>query len=424
MDDKKFDDIIKSKVVDYEEPGFDPASLAALHHQMAAQSVDPWYVRHRAQIITSSTIAFCTLLVLIAQWSWNKQQAQLLKDEIMTLKSGHDEIDNLQDDQSDLKSAVDDTILITEIRREYSEKNALLVQRINHLEVEVQELRNQLNLARSKEDELPLYNEYFQNESQLSVKENGSDLFSKRLVPQKTKENSGRAVPEISVEVNKPLVNTSLKTIRDIEKHYHKGLGIRIGPAVEISDGVYSAGIGQFALGYGVVGDLILSPSLSLETGAKYFKRYYAITDQNELNSTPLPGVDESLGELQKAEIDYGMLEVPINLKYRYPVSLKTHLLASVGYSSTIYFNQIFEYSIAFNDGSGGDFMVNTGYQNNKVTVYPGMLNFSIGLSEELKNRKSIEAALFYQHGLGETGIEKIIPHFFGIRGVYWFTLK
>ena len=54
MDDHKFDDIIKSKVGDYEEKGFDPASLASLHHQMAMQSAVPWYVSRRSEIITGS----------------------------------------------------------------------------------------------------------------------------------------------------------------------------------------------------------------------------------------------------------------------------------------------------------------------------------------------------------------------------------
>jgi hypothetical protein len=69
----------------------------------------------------------------------------------------------------------------------------------------------------------------------------------------------------------------SVATIRDIEKHYKKGVGIRIGPLVESSLGLYDVGKGNASANIGFMSDFILSPSLSTEVGFKYSKRYYEI---------------------------------------------------------------------------------------------------------------------------------------------------
>jgi hypothetical protein len=251
------------------------------------------------------------------------------------------------------------------------------------------------------------------------------DNFSRRLTPREYKTFGLQTVPKILPEQKRFVpVSPSVKALRDIEKHYQNGIGIRVGPVVEASRGIYSIGEGQYNVGYGVLADLILSPSLSVETGVKYFKKYYDISDPGGLGSPHLPGVDESAGELHKAEIDYWLFEVPVNLKYRYPISLKQHWLAGVGFSPMVYTKQNFEYDYEFNGGTNGNFLVHSTYQDDKVTVYPGALNFSIGLSSQLKNKKILEASLFYQHGLNDMGAEKTRTRFFGLRGVYWFTLK
>jgi len=45
-------------------------------------------------------------------------------------------------------------------------------------------------------------------------------------------------------------------------------VGIKLGPVVELSTGLYSEGSGNLDLGGGIAADLIVSPSLSVETGA------------------------------------------------------------------------------------------------------------------------------------------------------------
>src|SRR5690606_35127072 len=72
-------------------------------------------------------------------------------------------------------------------------------------------------------------------------------------------------------------VRLPAKTIRELEKHNRKGIGIYAGPALDISQGVYPVGEGAADLGGGLLAEFVLSPSLSLESGVKYMFRNYHI---------------------------------------------------------------------------------------------------------------------------------------------------
>ena len=362
----------------------------------------------------------------MTQWYWYRQQAQILKDEITSLTSDRQEVESMRQELDQLKNVTRDTIRTIEIRHEASGEYIVLQQRIKTLEYEIQKLADRQHSFISEEANAGLTEGLNEDPDNIVHESPGDYPRSTRLTPRTHDQTSVRAVAEDPQEpTTTASTNLSAKTIREMEKHYQSGIGIKIGPVLEASNGIYSVGSGQFNIGYGVLADFILSPSLSLETGAKYIKRNYEVNDVNDLNKIAWPGADESLGELQKTEVDNTMLEIPLNLKYRYPVSLKTHWLASIGYSPTLYLNQLFEYEYAFDDGSGGNsFMIHSSYRDSKITLYPGTLNFSIGLSSQLKNRKIVETALFYQQGLGDLGVEKMRTKFFGVRGIYWINVK
>jgi len=67
MDDRRFDDIVKGKVENYQPEAFDPAALADLHHRMAAIPVQlPWYSNYRTgiwilQYLQSAKCLLCLL---------------------------------------------------------------------------------------------------------------------------------------------------------------------------------------------------------------------------------------------------------------------------------------------------------------------------------------------------------------------------
>ena len=231
-----------------------------------------------------------------------------------------------------------------------------------------------------------------------------------------------RAFYKSDGERKKSHTQFSAKTVRELEKHYRKGMGIRLGPTLDLSKGFYDQGTGGIDIAGGLLGDFIVSPSLSVETGAKFIHRYYEMSEE-ELNTNPtLPYINPDLAPITQAEVDSWMIEVPMNLKYRYPMSAKTYALAGLGYSSVIYTKQVFEYSYNFDALPSG--YVTEPHSNNDVTRYSGTVNISLGISKRLKNNKILETSLYYQHGLGEMGVEKNLSNYVGIRGVYWFTVK
>lgn len=428
MDDQKFDDVIKRKLKDYEDRGFDPSALASLRHQMAATSGVAWYQNYRHEVITAIGIAISTLLLLGMQHYWNKQRSAELVEEIRAAtRTLRPEADLQADSPNERKNSHPDTVRIIEYRFERSEDYQSLLLLFTALEKEVQELTNQQTLSSDNdhESEFPVSSLSSKMRNR-SLKRDGIGYArSTRIIPRKPDHKTRTGLRPSHKPENTVARPLSRKTMREMERHYQKGVGVKLGPVIETSRGVYSSGTGQFNIGYGILTELVLSPSLSIETGAKYSKRYYEIGNREELAGSALPGVDESSGDLQKAEVDNWILEMPLNVRYRYPASLRTHWVGAIGYSPHLYMKQIFEYDYEFDDGSGpSGFVTHSAYQNRSVKVYPGTFNFYIGLNHQLKNNKLIETSIIYQHGLNKMGIEKNKTSFIGLRGAYWFTLR
>jgi len=426
MDDHKFDDIIKGKVGDYEAPGFDPAALSALHHQMATLTIWPWYSRYRTELFVSSGLFLSTLIILWSQWSFSSRETQAFEKNDLLLKTQQEQIAKLQLEVDNLKSLTPDTMRIIEIKEQTSPLNSHYLQRIKTLEYTIQKMKEANLTSVTVEDQAPRAS----MDSSMSpgwMSATDADFqaapFTTRLVPREKSNESIHAQPEIgTIPDGVSSHQLSVKTMRNLEKHYRNGIGIRLGPALEISKGFYDVGSGKFDVLFGVLGDFILSPSLSVETGAKYTRRIYEISDKEALLDMSLPNVNPTLGPLVNADIDSWILEVPINLKYRYPLSMKAHLLAGIGYSSLMYMKQVFEYSYELDSDPSAQ--INTTYKTEKFALNPGMVNISLGLSKELKNKKIVETSLYYQHGLGALGTEKVKANFLGIRSTYWFTIK
>ncbi len=431
MDDQRFDDSIKNKVGDYEDSGFDPAALAALHHQMAAVSVVPWYSLYRTELLVGSGLVASTLIILWSQWLMSSNTSEILNEKVIAIQNQQEQIDDLQNQISALKHAPPDTIRIIEIREKPSSDYTYLLYRIKLLEAAaekkaVEGIEQSNNVENSSDAGQQDQSSSTKLESETAAYPK-TDLFrnsfSSRLTPRSVERESLLAEPNDEAMLRRSVSqDLSAKTLRDLEKHYQKGIGIRVGPALEFGKGFYEKGQGGIRIGGGVLADFILSPSLSVETGLKYTHRVYDITDINELSAEQLPGMDQNLGTLEKIDIDSWIFEIPLNLKYRYPVSTKTHWLGGLGYSSIIYGKQVFEYEYGM--AGNPDATVTTVYGFPHAEVYPGALNFSLGVSNQLKNKKILETSIYYQLGLGKSGIEENSINYLGVRGVYWFTAR
>jgi hypothetical protein len=418
MDDNQFDDIVKRKVGEYEEPGFDPAALSDLHYRMAASDAVPWYFRYRSELLVGTGLAICTLIILWNQWSLSNKQSLQWRDDLTSPKEQQEQIFRLQNEINYLKTIQPDTIRVIEYKEQNSTLYTVLLNRIANLQADLENYRN-----RSLQD-MVVGSDSLESDNVLTrvAGANPSDNSS-RLVPRQTDGKSARAQwdkQNNDIEVKQR--SLSVKSLRDIEDHYQKGIGIRVGPTVEMSKGVYSQGKGHFDIAGGLLGDFILSPSISIETGGKYVHRVYSISDQADLANKTFPQVEGGLGPPKNVDIDSWILEVPVNLKYRYPLSLKTHWLTGIGYSSMLFTRQILEYDYTLSGNSSAS--IYSAFKKDKPELYSGAINFSLGLSNETKRKNIIETSVYYQHGLGNIGAEATQRSFIGVRSVYWFKIK
>lgn len=418
MDDTRFDDHIRTKIGDYEATGFDADALANLHMRLGSIRITPWYRQYSSYLLTGMGIVLATLFIVGNQWYMSNRNADILES---SLQEHRATIDILRTEVEELKNVRPDTIRIVEKQPVIFRIPLPLLERIGSLEQQIAALLREQQTT-TDDDRENRGDEMQPNWSYVSNIEMGVHGLARRSVDG-NKVSRPPLTASILVKDNNANQDLSAVTIRALEEHYHPGIGIRIAPAVEVANGFYEHGKSQPHVSGGLQLDFILSPSLSIETGARYSRRYYEADEHNGLSDLQLPGMDESAGTLQKAEMDYWVTELPLYLKYRYPFSAKSYCQGSIGYSTLFYFRQVFEYDYAF-AADNRDMIIHSVYETGQTSFSPGAVSISFGLGRHLKNNKIIEASLYYQRGLGPMGLEQTNADFLGIRSAYWFTLK
>ena len=224
------------------------------------------------------------------------------------------------------------------------------------------------------------------------------------------------------------------RILRVLEKNEMNGVGFRWGPEIQLFGQGYDLGDGELQTSIGVLAELVMSPSLRLESGFRYTKLDYSLDDpeirdlgEDELRA--FPALNTDISELNKIEVSNDVLSIPLNLKYFHPVTKKKKVFASIGYNPMLYFNQHFEYSYLAdigNDVHEDDF--STSLKSKKRVdnpeMYAGTFDASLGLESQLKKNLYIQAALFYQKGIDEAGQEGRELELFGLRSSLWFKVK
>ncbi len=422
MDDSRFDKGIREKLGEYEAPGFDPAALASLHHQMAAVSLTPWYSTYRTELMVGSAVLLSALLIIWSQWMFTNSGVSTLESEIQALKGQIENMGQLRREIESLRATTPDTIRVVEYQEQTSTVYLSLLRKIDHLETALRTLTEES----TRQNEMMLA----QLNQQPPAQEVFSSGYSKSFVPMNNRINpreseikSQRALStDFPINPDEPQKDLSIKTIKEIQKHYQKGVGVKVGPALNLSYGSFNPGSDRYNFGGGLLADFIVSPSLSFETGIILSQRHNRISATDLSQPSTFPGSDPSIGALKNVDIDSWVVETPIHIKYRYPVSLKSNWIFGAGYTNMIYTKQLLEYDYQF--GSNQAASLNSSIIDKNVKAYPGTLNVSLGFSSELKNKKIVEASIYYRYGLGKVGIEQTVPEFVGVRGAYWFTLK
>ncbi len=437
MDDSKFDNIIKNKIGEYEDRGFDPAALSALHHQLAAVRILPWHTRYTTELLVGLGMLLITLTLLWGQWYWGNREVKLMEDELIALRMENSELRKLKSEIGVSDNVKPDTIRIIEVRPQLSPLYASLANRIYQLESARPKVLNKTMMYLGAVQDIPAEILSVLEKAGLVISGNEGGVYLTSVKGQMLNEISGEKLvtepfpapylvfteeasePTKKLEKSKP-IKVSLKTIKELENHYQTGVGFKLGPTMSLTSLNYKTGSGSPFVGVGGLAEMVFSPALALETGFRYMSLRSKI--RQDFDQIRLSHFDGTLGELQKIEIDTRAIEIPINLKYRYPLSMNTHLIVGTGYAGLVFLHQDVEYKYALASEQAASIIADN--RENNLKVYPGTVNFSLGVDQQLLNKKSIEASLFYQKGIGNKGIEQNNADIFGIKGTYWFTIR
>ena len=409
MDDFQFDKTIRNKTKDYEAPGFDPQSLAALHYQMASHYKAPWLTRYRRELLVATGLLLFTAIIILIQWRMNRELRETIDDNQRDLKLQRREIAELRLTLSEAGTAID-TVWIPRYVDTESPMVRNLFQRIAALQISLQAFARESDIASS-------YPMTSGQTIQFTVPDQSK---TRRVEPRHRPARVERVQPVRHVR-EKSAAKLSPRTIRQLEKHRANGIGIFAGPSMEFSGGAYSMGSGSKGVSPGLMMDMIISPSFSLEIGLHYHKRYYEI-DGTDFSEKVWPGHDPSLGPFEAVEIDSWMIEQPLNLKYHHPLNMKNRFLIGLGYSNVIYTRQELEYIHYLNQDPSIE--VNKVYENSELSITGGTVNVFLGYRATNKRNRAFELTLNYKKGIEPSGIEQVRKSYFGFRGVYWWKLR
>ncbi len=455
MDDQRFDDIIRDKIGEYEAPGFDPAALSGLHYRMAMEYTAPWYVRYRSEVLVGVASVVIAMILLWGQWKIGDYNNHLLHSELADLQNQNKALAAMQE-QLNAQSKVQDTIRIVEYR---SANDQHYVDLMNELQALKRQMiltntsNSKLNLNTSKqllllgkEQDLPSevlaslnnrHNVIRDGEYLFVILDDNVTAYSEPYLRRKRGVQFNTIKPEYELVIDTTLVvdenfiskvqtkpvQISIRQLKELEKHYQKGIGIEVGPAVELYRTLHQPGTTSSGAGGGLLVNFITSPTLSFETGAMFTTYFYDVP-ADDVSQLDLPAQDQSLGELNRAEITSWLLEIPLNLKYRYRLSQNSHLMLGAGLTPLLYTKQKVEHYYSFDGGNGQFIPVESSNAIKGAKGYLGLANVSLGLSNKLNNNKRLETSLFYKHSIGTIGSEQVNAQYFGVSGAYMFTLK
>ena len=277
MDDRDFDDIIKRKVGEHEDPVFDSSALSSFHQQMATLDYKPWPSRYRTELMIGSGIAAGTFLILLSIWLLNTDASESIEKSNLLIQDQQKTITELQTEINVLKKRKPDTVYIMQVTMSDAESRQL-----EEMKLMILKLKKDLAISSARIQSLSAGSDTLSLEttSNSYFDPHHSNLFSPKVVPTEKNQKSMRAVDKSDGERKKSHTQFSAKTVRELEKHYRTGMGIRLGPTLDLSKGFYDQGTGGIDIAGGLLGDFIVSPSFSVETGAKFIHRYYEISER------------------------------------------------------------------------------------------------------------------------------------------------
>ncbi|UII29660.1 PorT family protein [Fulvivirga ulvae] len=458
MDDNKFDKKIREKVENFRDEQYDE------HARMAGVSYQPWYAPYKKAAGYAAAIVLISLLNFGLFAYFHGQRDHELMASIEEMKEDMGNYEKLKRDYETLRLTraetvtefKTDTVYVykefvgsaghgqtsygglralstayhkpTEGGQYYTQREDVRLGKVDEISTEVKDFLAQYNLAYIGEDE-HVYLQYHNQEYAQFVTRKGYDapaVFN------------GSDIELASVEITEPEHKTldkhkkqqlSVKVLRDIEKQRMKGIGFQYGPEVDLLKLSTDRGSGHPGLAAGIKAEFILSPSLRVETGAKYSYTGYTVNNPDQLGDelATYPGQNEDIGRLQQIEQRTHAISVPLQLKYYYPVARDRYIFASIGASPQMHLLQQFEYEYEYNYSSQeNDFSVDIEASKHfdDGKIYTGTMDFSLGIEKKLKNHSILQLSGFYSRGIGKLGMEKSELALVGVRTALKFRVN
>ena len=467
MDESSFDDLIKSKLTNYEDPTLDAGAFETFQEKLVVSQPIPWYDQNLSRLGMAASAIIVTLLnIYILTLYKNKNETTILTNEN---KKQHELVDSLTNTIHQLSSQKEiivkglntkqNQLAITENENLTLKKNLALfkakttknsekeldsnqysvitIGRASELPASVLRIfkDKQLALIDTKNDQVYLFASYRQNHILRQGQQIGNaitpiELLEVSEIKNPNFEDLRVQSPATVIKGNKKLM--SLKQRNELEKHYFSGLGINVGGHLDLLQSNYSIGSGSINPRAGLVVDWIVSPRLSLETGIDYFTNSINI-DRDNILDIFLPQQMDQFGPLLTAEIDNKLISSPVSIKYRQWIGEKTQYILKAGYtpyyslSSSYFYGYPSVKPIHPNDPDDPAYSkprINTVEQSSISGFYGGSITASIGLSRIIKKKNPLEASLFYEKSLGTVGQQGLKMDQIGVRMAYLFKVR
>jgi len=448
MDDQHFDDLLKSKLQNFEDPDFDPAALEGLHARLGSFQPVPWYA---TKVVRSAF--FGSLFLLTA---------------INTYFFAHNSTANTETAAAPVKPAPSHSPTVDSLHAVIAQLQCELAEHASAATTaQVRSPHFQMQLLKTTDATEPVEVVDMKYRIGLGDAQNiPADLYEKLKAQGLLTEENGRvyvAIPSQSVEAIRPLGlytrpdellatvpkpgtlqllslnaqktekkmsahviaqgKASLAAKNALEKHYFNKLGIQVAPHVDLVRGFFPVGQGETTPRIGLTADWLISPRLSVETGLDY------LSTQNNLTHDQIPPYiqyNPQLGKCETEALTSRLVSAPIAVKYRRWISEKSQFLFRLGYTPYEILSNQAQYSYVHYDPNGrqdGD-QITTVSDRHETRYFGSTITAGAGVMvKREKNNGQWEAALFYEKMVGNSpdhsGLQLV-----GLRTAYWFKIK
>ncbi len=464
MDDNSFDKIIKSKAEGYQDTGYDPQALADMRKRLAAMPATGGASRNwgKTAAVAAALVLF-TLINFGVVWYFSEGRYKQLNSEMADLKAERSQLMVLQEElvrlQATKQTTLVDTIYVYKdiittipgtsppsgtvagIPSDYSRSSLsgraldhqyMLIGESEEISEELQQFltRNNLMLIGDAGEQILVVKSHSVNPV---IFHEGDSRMA--YAPPALPHNLPKVwdMSELTENTSRTSKKLDSKTLWALEKHQYSGVDFQFGVETMVNTTVPPLGVGDVNTSLGIMGEIIFSPTLRLETGIHRGTRSYTIKEKEllELNPSELsnyPGFDPSVGQIIRLESDAEVLKIPVNLKVMGILDHNKRWYISGGISPQWLTGQEFDYQYAVEgidnpDDNGEEFRAFIGAKQDVTPGFSiGTLNLGFGTEVYINEKTRWQIGAYYEKSLGDIGAEKVKLNTYGLKTSIWLN--